>query len=60
MDKEMIKNVHHTLEQKLHFALSRMDRSQDVYILRKKIKELQSLCPHDGESEVCPYCGKGM
>ena len=53
-------NLHHELRQ----ALSKMEKTDAVKIIRDQIKELQRSCPHnDGEfnfsdTKECPYCGK--
>jgi len=48
----------------LNDALSHMELSDRIFIIRDEIKELQNICPHDNGSynfsdqESCPYCGK--
>ena len=53
------------LDEDLHQALSTMEKSDKIKIIRKLIRENQNECPHfstqfnwvmiDG---ICPYCGK--
>lgn len=55
------------LEEELRFALSTMEKKDDILIIFNKIKENQAKCPHfsseynwvmvDGN---CPYCGKKL
>ena len=64
MDIANIKVKYETLNQELKQALSRMERSDRVFIIKDAIKDLQKLCPHNNgnydfyDSEECPYCGK--
>lgn len=64
MDIANIKVKYETLNQELKQALSRMERSDRVFIIRDAIKDLQKLCPHNNgnydfsDGEECPYCGK--
>ena len=45
-------------------ALSRMERTDKIFVIRDEIKELQNMCPHNNGSydfsdqDQCPYCGK--
>lgn len=61
---ENIKEQYNQLNLQLKNALSTMERSDNVFIIREKIKDLQKVCPHsDGnfdysDQDVCPYCGK--
>ena len=64
MDIANIKVKYETLNQELKQALSRMERSDRVFIIKDAIKDLQKLCPHNNgsydfsDTEECPYCGK--
>ena len=64
MDIANIKIKYETLNQELKQALSRMERSDRVFIIKDAIKDLQKLCPHNNgsydfsDTEECPYCGK--
>ena len=64
MDINNIKQEYQNLSQELKNALSRMERSDRVFIIRDQMKELQNLCPHSNGSydfsnvDECPYCGK--
>ena len=64
MDINNIKQEYQNLSQELKSALSRMERSDRVFIIRDQMKELQNLCPHSNGSydfsnvDECPYCGK--
>ena len=64
MDIANIKVKYETLNQELKQALSHMERSDRVFIIKDAIKDLQTLCPHNNgnydfsTSEECPYCGK--
>ena len=64
MDINSIKVKYEALNSELKQALSHMERSDRVFIIRDAIKDLQTLCPHNNgnydfsTSEECPYCGK--
>ena len=67
MDKMTGQEVHtkyQKLNAELRDALSRMERTDRVFVIRDSIKELQSMCPHNNGTydfsgqENCPYCGK--
>ena len=64
MDIANIEVKYETLNQELKQALSRMERSDRVFIIKDAIKDLQKLCPHNNgsydfsDTEECPYCGK--
>ena len=64
MDITNIKIKYDALNQELKQALSRMERTDRVFIIRDAIKDLQQLCPHNNGNydfstdEECPYCGK--
>lgn len=49
------------LENELRIALSTMDRKEDVFEIREKIKENQRRCQHlpllNQSSGFCPICG---
>ena len=64
MDINNIKVKYDTLYQELKKALSHMERTDRIFIIRDAIKDLQQLCPHNNgsfdfsDTEECPYCGK--
>ena len=64
MDINNIKVKYESLNKDLKQALSRMERTDRVFIIKEAIKDLQAICPHDNGSfdftstEYCPYCGK--
>lgn len=64
MDITNIKVKYESLNQELKQALSRMERTDRVFIIRDAIKDLQKLCPHSNghydfsDTDECPYCGK--
>ena len=66
MDIDNIKVKYETLNKELKDAVSRMERTDRVFIIRDAIKDLQALCPHNNgsfdfsDTEYCPYCGKKM
>lgn len=61
---EAIQADYRELNNMLNDALSHMELSDRIFIIRDEIKELQNICPHDNGSynfsdqESCPYCGK--
>ena len=64
MNIEGMKGRYNELSKELKQALSTMERSDRVFVIRDEIKELQGLCPHSNgnydfsASDSCPYCGK--
>ena len=64
MDINNIKVKYENLNHELKQALSRMEKTDRVLIIRDAIKDLQSICPHNNgsfdfsDTESCPYCGK--
>ena len=64
MDINSTKTKYDNLSKDLKQAVSRMEKTDKVFIIRDAIKDLQTLCPHDNGSfdfsttEYCPYCGK--
>lgn len=66
MDTNTIKSKYEALSAELKEVVSRMERTDRVFIIRDEIKDLQGLCPHSNGSydfsnaEFCPYCGKRM
>ena len=50
------------LKEQLLYALSTMDKKDDVKNIRNEIKQLQQICPHCDKyaliNNYCPYCGK--
>lgn len=59
-----IKSKYNELSQALKYELSKMERSDRVFIIRDEIKALQNICPHNignydfSDTDECPYCGK--
>ena len=64
MDIDNIKIKYETLNKELKQALSRMEKTDRVFIIKEAIKDLQTLCPHNNghydfsNTVECPYCGK--
>lgn len=64
MDINSIKVKYEALNKDLKQALSRMEKTDRVFIIRDAIKDLQTLCPHNNghydfsTDDECPYCGK--
>jgi hypothetical protein len=64
MDINSIKAKYDNLSKDLKQAVSRMEKTDKVFVIRDAIRDLQILCPHDNGSfdfsttEYCPYCGK--
>lgn len=64
MDINSVKDKYDSLNKELRQALSRMERTDKVLIIREAIKDLQTICPHNNGSfdfsnnDECPYCGK--
>lgn len=64
MDIDNIKVKYESLNKDLKDALSRMERTDKVFIIREAIKDLQQLCSHNNgsfdfsDTSECPYCGK--
>ncbi len=64
MDINNIKTKYQELNNELKQALSRMERSDRVILIRDAIKALQQLCTHNNgsfdfsDTNECPYCGK--
>ncbi len=64
MDINSVKDKYDSLNKELRQALSRMERTDKVLVIREAIKDLQTLCPHNNGSfdfsnnDECPYCGK--
>lgn len=64
MNENEITAKYHELTAQLKEALSRMEYTDRVFMIRDEIKELQNMCPHKAEGfdlsdlSVCPYCGK--
>lgn len=64
MDINSVKDKYDSLNKELRQALSRMERTDRVLIIREAIKDLQTICPHNNGSfdfsnnDECPYCGK--
>ena len=60
----MIKDKYNELNVELKHALSGMERTDKVFIIRDAIKELQAICPHNNgsfdfsDTDECPYCKK--
>lgn len=64
MDINEIKVKYNNLNRDLRQALSTMEKTDAVKIIRDQIKELQIACPHSNgtfdfsNDKECPYCGK--
>ena len=64
MDINNIKKEYDSLNDELKRIVSRMERTDKVFVIRDAIKDLQKLCPHNNgsydfsDTEECPYCGK--
>ena len=64
MDIETIKIKYRNLNSELKDALSRMEKTDKVILIRDAIKDLQIICPHNNgsfdfsDTDECPYCGK--
>ena len=64
MDINNIKVQYDSLNQELKQALSRMQLTDRVYVIKEAIKDLQTICPHNNgsfdfsDTDGCPYCGK--
>lgn len=64
MDINSVKDKYDSLNKELRQALSRMERTDKVLVIREAIKDLQTICPHNNGSfdfsnnDECPYCGK--
>lgn len=64
MTNNEVKSRYQELSLELKDALSRMEYSDRVFLIRDEIKKLQNICPHNNgsydfsEQENCPYCGK--
>lgn len=64
MTNNEVKAKYQQLSVDLKDALSHMERSDRVFLIRNEIKQLQEICPHsngtyDFSDQVnCPYCGK--
>lgn len=64
MNENDIHARYQKLSEELRSALSTMERSDRVFVIRDEIKELQNMCPHNNGSydfssqDQCPYCGK--
>ena len=64
MDINSIKVKYDALNKDLKQALSRMEKTDRVFIIRDAIRDLQTLCPHNNgnydfsNDNECPYCGK--
>ena len=64
MDINSIKVKYETLNSELKQALSHMEKTDRVFIIREAIKDLQQLCPHNNgnydfsDSDEFHYCGR--
>lgn len=64
MDINTIKSQYEALNKELKRALSTMEFTDRILVVKEAIKDLQSLCPHNNghydfsNDESCPYCGK--
>ena len=65
MTVEEISLQYKNLTEELIKALSKMEYTDDIRIVRQKMRKLQEICPHESEffhidknNRVCPYCKK--
>ena len=64
MEIKDIKTRYSELSTELKKELSKMERSDRVFVIRDEIKALQKMCPHNmghydfSQADECPYCGK--
>lgn len=64
MEVTDIKSQYESLSAALKKELSKMERSDRVFVIRDEIKALQKMCPHNmghydfSNTDECPYCGK--
>ena len=64
MNGNDIQNRYQELNAELKEALSHMERTDKIIIIRDEIKALQNMCPHSNgnydfsDQDQCPYCGK--
>lgn len=64
MDIKQVKARYDDLSERLQYALSHMELSDEIYNIRKEMLELQNECPHGdfvhnyAMYEECPYCKK--
>ena len=64
MTNNEVKAKYQQLSADLKDALSHMERSDRVFLIRDEIKQLQAICPHSNgtydfsDQANCPYCGK--
>ena len=64
MDINNIKVRYESLNKELKEALTKMEKTDRVFIIRDAIKDLQQICPHNNgnydfsDTNECPYCGR--
>ena len=64
MNENDIHARYQELSEELRTALSTMERSDRVFVIRDEINKLQRMCPHHNgnydfsDQDACPYCGK--
>ena len=64
MDINNVKSKYQELNKELKQALSKMERTDKIILIREALDNLQSACPHNNGSfdfsttDECPYCGK--
>ncbi len=64
MDIEHVKARYEELSERLQYALSHMELSDEIHNVRKEMLKLQDECPHSNAIynytlyEECPYCKK--
>ncbi len=64
MDINNIKTKRIELNEELRKAISTMQFSEQVFVIREALKDLQRMCPHNNgnydfsNDDECPYCGK--
>ena len=64
MNINEVKAKYDALNADLKIALSTMQRTDQVFVIREAIKSLQNMCPHNNgttdftQNGSCPYCGQ--
>lgn len=64
MDINEIQARYNNLNMDLKRALATMEKKDSVFLIKRQITELQTVCPHNNgnydfsHSDECPYCGK--
>lgn len=64
MNIDNIKTKYTELNAELKKAISTMQLSDKIFVIKEAIKDLQNVCPHNNgnydfsTTDECPYCGK--